>query len=179
MVILSDFSFLFSLPPLQVDTHFCKGVDVICSIMGLIRKNSLPTNKGHSILLCGTLLPHIVEDLNKEEKLYRFSIVKEVEDSRKNKQADFSIFTIKDRVVIEAKLNVGEAVRISLNFSWRQFMQENSQQERTVCVLTDGTMWHLYVVHMRARPLEFNYYVKAVEPQHVCNTINSVLQKGI
>ena len=65
--------------------------------------------------------------VNKEEKLYRFSIVKEVEDSRKNKQADFSTFTIKDRVVIEAKLNVGEAVRISLNFSWRQFMPINKR----------------------------------------------------
>ena len=124
---LPGFSSLFSLLPLQVDTYFCKGVDVICSIMGLIRKSSLPTNKGHSILLCGTLLPHIVEDLNKEEKLYRFSVVKEVEDSRKNKQADFSTFTIKDRVVIEAKLNVGEAIRISLNFSWRQFMLINKR----------------------------------------------------
>ena len=86
---------------------------MICSIMDLIRKNSLPTNEGHFILLCGTLLPHIVEDLNEKEKLYRFPIVKEEEDSRKNKHSDFSIFTIKDRitrVVIEAKLNVAETV---------------------------------------------------------------------
>ena len=46
---LPDFSSLFPLPPLQVDTHFCKGVNVICSIMGLIRKNSLPTTPSYSV----------------------------------------------------------------------------------------------------------------------------------
>ena len=48
---------LFSLPPFEVDTRFCKDIDAICSIMDLIRKPSLLTNEGHSILLCGTLLP--------------------------------------------------------------------------------------------------------------------------
>ena len=63
---LPNFAFLFTL--------------VICSVMDLIRKNSLPTNEGHSILLCGTLLPHIVEDLNEPDKLYRFSIYPIIEE---------------------------------------------------------------------------------------------------
>ena len=42
------------------------------SVMDLIWKHSLPTNEGHLILLCGTLLPHIVEDLNQQEKFVKF-----------------------------------------------------------------------------------------------------------
>ena len=83
------------------------------SMMELIRKNTLPENEGHAILLCGTLLPHIVEELNAKEQLYRFSIfpvVKEDDDDgRRNKYADFSVLKIKDSltcVVIEAKLNI-------------------------------------------------------------------------
>ena len=56
-------------------------------MMDLIRNNSVSENEGHSILLCGKILPHIVEE---KEKLYRFSIfpvVKEEEDTRK-KYAD-------------------------------------------------------------------------------------------
>ena len=65
-----DFSDLCSLQKLQVDGTLCKGVEMTKSMMELIRKNTLPENEGHAILLCGTLLPHIVEELNAKEQLY-------------------------------------------------------------------------------------------------------------
>ena len=49
--------------------QLCKGVDIIRSMMDLIRNNSVSENEGHSILLCGKILPHIVEE---KEKLYCF-----------------------------------------------------------------------------------------------------------
>ena len=68
----------------------------------------------------GTLLPHIVEDLNESDKLYRlliYPIIKEEEDRRENKRADSTIFMIKDqitRVVIEAKLNVSDTLNYAM-----------------------------------------------------------------
>ena len=112
--------------------------------MDLIRKNSLPENEGHSILLCGTLLPHIVEELNEKEKLYHFSIHPVVEeDARKNKYADDLIMTIKDsitRVVVEAKLNVSENVNYAMKNDLVQLLleamysdrQENNRQDKTL-----------------------------------------------
>jgi len=93
-----DFSQLCNLPELQVDGTLCKGVEMTRSVMNLIRINTLPENEGHSILLCGTLLPHIVEELNNKEQLYRLSIFPVVkdDDARRNKYADFSILKIKD-----------------------------------------------------------------------------------
>ena len=60
--------------PISTVDNVCKGIGEIVSIMDLIRRNSLPMNDGHSALLCGTLLPHVVEELNDTTKVYKFSI---------------------------------------------------------------------------------------------------------
>ena len=88
------------------------------------------------------------------------------------------------RVVIEAKLNASDTVNYAMKDDFAQLFleaiyadrEENSLQQRT---LTDGTMWHLFTVNMRSKPLEFTTYLKAVKPQMVCNGINSFLCKGL
>ena len=138
-----------------------------------------------------TLLPHIVEELNNKEQLYRLSIFPVIkdDDARRNKYADFLILKIKDsltRVVIEAKLNISETVNYGMRNDIAQLVletiysdqQENNRQEKTLCALTNDTTWHIFVVNMRTRPLDFLFYGKATEPEYVCSTISRFLQKG-
>lgn len=104
-----------------------------------------------------------MEELNAKEQLHRFSIfpvVKEDDDDgRRNKYTDFSILKVKDsltRVVIETKLNISEMVNYGMGNDVAQLaletiysdQQENNRQEKTLCVLTNGTTWHIFVMNM-------------------------------
>ena len=85
------------------------------------------------------------------------------DDGRRNKYADFSISKMKDSltcVVIEAKLNISETVNYGMRNDVAQLVletiysdqQENNRQEKTLCALTNGTTWHIFVMNMRTRP---------------------------
>ena len=121
-------------------------------------------------------------------RLSIFPVVKD-DDARRNRYADFSILKIKDSltwVVIEAKLNISETVNYGMRNDRAQLVletiysdqQENNRQEKTLCGLTNGTTWHIFVVNMRTRSLDFLFYGKATEPEYVCSTISRFLQKG-
>ena len=187
---LPEIEHVLDLPISTVD-DVCKGIGEIASVMDLIRKNCLLMNEGHSVLLCGTLLPHIVEELNDTAKVYKFSIypvVKRESGARENKRADFTIFKIQNRitrVVIEAKLNVSQNLNNHMKDDLAQLFleaqyadqEEGNRHNTTLCALTDGLTWHFFVVNMRAKPLEFAKYLKADKPKSVYSIINYFLKQ--
>ena len=80
------------------------------------------------------------------------------------------IFKIKNRVtsvIAEAKLNVSDTLNFEMRDDLAQlFLEaeyadklEDGWHENTVCALTDGMTWHFFIVHMRAKPLQFVKYV--------------------
>ena len=62
--------------------------------------NSDPTNEGHPTLLCGILINHIVEGFarNSLQNFEIFPIVMDELDGRENKEADYSIYKVFNRV---------------------------------------------------------------------------------
>lgn len=144
--------------------EFCK--DIWC--------NSDPTNEGHSTLLCGTVLGHIVTDLNailtEGEQKYKFEIfpvVKEEDDRRYNKLSDYSIFRIFNKIIyaiLEVKLRVGtkltDADRDDLAQLFLEvlYLQENENHvvvQKPMCILTDGYSWHFILTDVSKRPFKF------------------------
>ena len=144
--------------------EFCK--DIWC--------NSDPTNEGHSTLLCGTVLGHIVTDLNaivtEGEQKYKFEIfpvVKEEDDRRYNKLSDYSIFRIFNKIIyaiLEVKLRVGtkltnadkdDLAQLFLEVLYLHEDEKNVVVEKPMCILTDGYSWHFILTDVSKRPFEF------------------------
>ena len=138
-----------------------------------ICSNSDPTNEGHPTLLCGNLISHIVSDINKQSgrnvcKFEVFPVVRQSTDKRENKMCDYSIFRVFNRIsyiVIEVKLVVGGTLtagdkdhlaQIFLESVYTYEKEGKSTSNSTMlCVLTDGSTWHLIKTDMSCKPLEF------------------------
>lgn len=90
-------------------------VGILPEINKEICVNTDVTNEGHPTLLCGNLINHIVNDINRSfqnqhVKFEIFPVVAEAVDKRQNKFADYSIYRIWNDVtyiMIEVKLAVG------------------------------------------------------------------------
>ena len=132
-----------------------------------------PTNEGQPVLLCGNLIGHIVEECNEQFgrmicKFEIFSRVTDEPDKRQNKETDYSIFKVVNRctyIVIEVKLSVGRRLTTADQDSLAQLFLEavyiwkkegSSEQNNIVlCILTDGTSWHMMKINIMIRPLQF------------------------
>ena len=49
--------------------------------------------------------------------------------------------------------------------------KRTTSKKKTLCALTNGTTWHIFVINTRTRPLDFLFYGKATEPEYVCSTV--------
>lgn len=137
--------------------------------------NSIATNEGCSTLLCGNFVSHAVTDINDKEfsgvrtcKFEIFPVVREEVDKCENKKADFSIFKIFNEltyIVIELKLSVGGSLNTQDHDIYAQVLLEayyayhkdGKQQANStmLCVVTDGTTWHLFTTNFNCRPFAF------------------------
>lgn len=138
-----------------------------------ICSNSNPTNEGQPTLLCGNLITHIVQDANTVlgRKVCKFEIfpkVTEEADRRENKESDYSIFRIMNRityVIVEVKLSIGRVLTRDDEDKLAQLFLEaiytfskegkSPKNETLLCVLTDGTTWHMILTDMTCSPLKF------------------------
>ena len=148
----------------------------VCGLNFTINKeicsNSNPTNEGHPTLLCGTFISHIVSDINKRNvskcKFEVFPVVKESTDKHENKQSDYSIFRIFNKItyiIFEVKLVVGGTLtagnkdHLAQLFLEAMYLYDEEGQSKSnstmLCVLTDGNTWHLIKTDMRRKPLAF------------------------
>lgn len=136
----------------------------------LICSNSDPTNEGQPTLLCGNFIAHIVGHTNtalgnQSVKFVVYPVVREETDRREN---DYSIFKIVNRItyiVVEVKLSIGARLTMDDQDKLAQlfleaiyiFAKEGKSKENSVilCVLTDGTTWHMIKTHMNQFPLHF------------------------
>lgn len=163
---------LISLPSSRVCIEKkCDLVDL--KINKEICNNSNPTNEGHPTLLCGNFISHIVTDINKligrqHVNFEIFPVVKEETDNRENKFSDYSIYRIFNKVtyiIIEVKLAVGAILTAADKDSLAQlfleahyvYVEERSTQHNStmLCVLTDGTTWHLIKTDIGHKPFRF------------------------
>lgn len=100
-----------------------------------------------------------------------YPVVKEEGDERYNKESDYSIFRILNRVtyiVIEVKLSVGACLTAEDQDKLAQlflegiylFTSEGKSRKNSLllCVLTDGTTWHMIKTDMTCKPLKFSLY---------------------
>lgn len=135
--------------------------------------NSNPTNEGQPTLLCGTFINHIVSDINaslgRNMVMFEiFPVVKEEEDNRENKFSDYSIYRVYNHVtyiVIEVKLAVGASITSADKDSFAQLFLEaeyiyakemkSKLNSTMLCVLTDGTTWHLVTTDVSHKPFQF------------------------
>ena len=138
-----------------------------------ICSNSDPTNEGQPTLLCGNLINHIVEEANavlgrKVCKFAIFPVMTEEADKRENKESDYSIYKIMNRltyILVEVKLYVGRRLTKDDQDKLAQLFLEAiyvySKEGKSVnnrillCVLTDGTSWHMVQTDMTCFPLKF------------------------
>ena len=162
------------------------------SCMKFIR-NSLPTNEGYSTLICGNIVAHVVDELNKKDSLYRFEIfpvVQQESDTRNNKQSDYSIFKIYNKrtyIMIEVKLDVPFMLTAATKDNLAQlfleaiYCQSNEGKREMMCVLTNGFIWHCIVTEFRYRPLKFLKYFKILidadnyykDAKTICQTLTN------
>lgn len=137
-----------------------------------ICNNSKPTNEGHPTLLCGNFISHIVTDINKLIGIQHvnfeiFPVVKEETDNCENKFSDYSIYRIYNKVtyiIIEVKLAVGAILttadkdylaQLFLEAHYVYGEERSTQHNSMLCVLTDGTTWHLIKTDVGRKPFKF------------------------
>ena len=137
-----------------------------------ICRNSDPTNEGQPTLLCGNFVTHIVGDINTflkdSYKFEIFPIVKKEVDQRENKESDYTIFRIMNKltyIVIEVKLSVGRRLTVADKDKLAQLFLEatyvyeeeghRSENNKMLCILTDATTWHLIVADVGRKPIKF------------------------
>ena len=163
-----------------------------------IIRNSLPTNEGYPTLICGIMVAHVVDELNKKDRLYRFEIfpVQQESDARNNKQSDYSIFKIYNKrtyIMIEVKLDVPSRLTAATKDNLAQlfleaiYCQSNEGKREMMCVLTNGFVWHCIVTEFSDRPLKFlkyfkihidtnNYYKDA---ERICRTLTNYVHVAV
>ena len=132
-----------------------------------------PTNEGQSTLLCGNLITHIVKEANavlgrKVCKFEIFPVMIDEADRRENKESDYLIYRIMNRltyILVEVKVSVGRRLTIDDQDKLAQLFLEAiymySKEGKSIhnrillCVLTDGTSWHIVQTDMSCHPLKF------------------------
>ncbi len=94
-----------------------------------------------------------------------FPVVREEDDQRQNKLSDYSIFRVYNKVtyiVVEVKLAIGAILTAADKDNLAQLflevyyvnMQEQSSRS-VLCILTDGTTWHLICTDVSCTPFKF------------------------
>lgn len=148
-------------------------------ITGLVKRD----NEGYSMLKCGNILVHIVDELQrikksskKEYQLTIFSVILEnLGDRRRDKISDYVIYKLENKrclAVIELKLSVGSALgakqkELSQLFLETHYAHHNDKRnikyDYQLSILADADNWHLFLVDVRV-PLRISKYCFLFQP---------------
>ena len=182
---------------LYMKSHVDNGTSNLCTTVALeqnehVCKYSLPNSEGYSTLLCGNVITHIVHELNCDKKnvLYMFDVFpviqKEV-DARYNKLADYSIYKIFNKrtyIIVGVKLSVphrltsSEKDNLSQLFLEAMYCSSNETVSQIMmCILTNGTVWHMIETDMAKKPIQFikYHFVGSCHVAQICDTITGFI----
>ena len=94
-------------------------MNLIVWVLIIILYIIIEDNEGHSMLLCGNKLVHIVHELQRAykpptaNKRYQLTIFSNTEDHKRDKRLDYVFYKLKNKrclAIVELKLNVGVAL---------------------------------------------------------------------
>ena len=175
--------------PLERSTDSTTDTEAAASMIQIIQDTIVPTNEGYPQLICETIMAQTVHNLNrragrKEYYVLIKPVVKEESDSRQKKCSDVGLqrvllFNERTYVILECKASVGAMVTggdtfmndVSQLFLEAIYMhtEENAQLRPPkqyhfiVCILTDATSWHFFLLNLRGKPITIHKYIKLSE----------------
>ena len=178
-------------PPDYVDDCNKQTIAYVDNYQALIREAIQPLNEQFPLLILSAMISHIVIELNEKigKVVYKGRVEPVVfhneDDSRKDKKSDYAILKIVNRrtvLVVEIKSGIGTELysvktELAQLFLEVHYSMQDCKESNIVCVLTDTSSYHIFVLNLEHTPylVEKYHYLRDPSSTNLCSLLRLLI----